>query len=596
MSSPDAPSHLTKEQEREQELLKRAYLGQGDQSNRRAATSTAGANKRNKLLFEWDVNEDTSRNELNPLYANKAPVSLGFGRGFVAGVDRREQKMNSHAFWDALAKNRDAITFEDEEVNKRREERAMRMRAKEEQTLLSNRHWSEKSLEEMEERDWRIFREDFSIAFRGLNVPRPGRNWREMAIPSKLMRAIEDAGYANPSPIQRAAIPVALKMRDVIGIAETGSGKTAAFLVPMFAYIMTLPKLDEALAKEGPYAIVMAPTRELAQQIQQEAEKFGKYTGIRAVSVVGGQSQEEQHALLREGCEVIIATPGRFADFLRRRLIVLNQCNYIVLDEADRMLDLGFEPQIKEVLNLMPSSNVRPENEDEAVENHQYRQTIMFSATMKPKIEALAKTYLRNPVQITIGDRQGKTADQVEQRVEWTTESGKKAKLGPLLNTFSEGPVIIFCNTKKTCDELAYRIETESKHSVCTLHSGRSQDVRTQALKDFKDGKYSVLVTTDVMARGIDVQGVKLVVNYEMPIGNDAIEKYTHRIGRTGRGGNRGVAVSYVTEADSEMFYDLKNLLTEAKAAIPPQLANHEAAKTDPRDPVQKGRGAVGMW
>jgi len=342
---------------------------------------------------------------------------------------------------------------------------------------------------------------------------------------------------------------------------------------------MRQPKLTAVTSQDGPYAIVMAPARELAQQIHEEAEKFGKYVGVRSVCVVGGQSVHDQATRMSLGAEVIIATPGRLFDLLQQRLLVLNQCNYIVLDEADRMLDMGFEPQIQAVMDSMPATNMRPLEDTSNSGAKHYRQTIMFSATMPFKVEQLAKKYLRNPVFVTIGGRAGKTADRVEQKVEWTTESGKRSRLSSILSQW-EGPIIIFCNHKKTCDYLAKMIQSDaSKHKPCVIHSGKSQDDREAGLAGFKEGKYSVLITTDVMGRGIDVSGVKLVINYELPQGPQAIEGYTHRIGRTGRGGQKGTAISFVTEEDTEIMYDLKKLLVESKADIPSQLANHPAAK-----------------
>ncbi|MCD7454239.1 DEAD-box ATP-dependent RNA helicase 21 [Datura stramonium] len=233
-----------------------------------------------------------------------------------------------------------------------------------------DRHWSDKELEEMTEIDWRIFREDHNISFKGSKIPRPMRNWAESKLTTELLKAVKRAGYKKPSPIQMASIPLGLQQRDVIGIAETGSGKTAAFVLPMLTYITRLPPLSEENETEGPYAVVMATTRELAQQIEDETVKFAHYLGIKVVSIVGGQSIEEQGFRIRQGCEVVIATPGRLLDCLERRYCVLNQCNYVVLDEADRMIDMGFGPQVVGVLDAMPSSNMKPKNEDEELDEN----------------------------------------------------------------------------------------------------------------------------------------------------------------------------------------------------------------------------------
>eukprot|EP00889_Picochlorum_renovo_P004164 jgi/Picre1/31194/NNA_006548.t1 len=210
----------------------------------------------------------------------------------------------------------------------------------------------------MTERDWRIFREDFNISFKGAtsNVALPIRSWEEAELPREVFQAIDDAGYTKPSPIQMASIPLGLQQKDVIGVAETGSGKTAAFVIPMLEYIRRQPVMagNPDIEAEGPYAIVLAPTRELAQQIEVETKKLAKYTGYRVVSVVGGQNIEDQGFALRKGCEIVVATPGRLLDCIKRQYAVLNQCNYVVLDEADRMIDMGFEPQVVGVLDAMP--------------------------------------------------------------------------------------------------------------------------------------------------------------------------------------------------------------------------------------------------
>ena len=344
----------------------------------------------------------------------------------------------------------------------------------------------------------------------------------------------------------------------------------------------------------------MAPTRELAQQISVECTKLGGVLGIRNVSIVGGLGIEEQGAKLREGTEVVIGTPGRLIDCIEKRYLVLHQCNYIVLDEADRMIDMNFEPQIVKVLDSMPSTNLRPEVEEEGAgdssltlssspSGQRYRQTIMFSATMPPKVIHLAKKYLRSAVEIAVGDRRGKASSNVEQRVEWVkSDADKKRRLIDLL-TSEAPPIIVFCNLKKTCDLVAKATAELGIRSV-VLHGGKTQETREEALADFKRGNIDVLIATDVMGRGIDVDSVRLVINYEMP---SDIQKYTHRIGRTGRAGKKGVATSFLTEADAEVMYDLKAMLKEANQNIPPELNNHEASRNKPGTMGEQG-GAGG--
>lgn len=371
----------------------------------------------------------------------------------------------------------------------------------------------------------------------------PIRNWEEANLPETLMKAIEKLGYKKPSPIQMAAIPLGLLQRDVIGIAETGSGKTAAFTLPMLVYIMKQPVMTEEIAAEGPYAVVMAPTRELTQQIEEEAVKMAANTEYRIVSVVGGQSIEDQGFKLRKGCEIIIATPGRLGDCLEKSYAVLNQCNYVVLDEADRMIDMGFEPQVMAVLDAMPSANLKPEGEDaELVSNKVYRTTYMFSATMPPQVERLARKYLRRPVVVNIGSA-GRATDNVTQRVMVVKENQKHAMLDSELSYVDDKRVIVFVNTKKQCDNVFRHLEPQG-YSCTVLHGGKDQTQREQGLAGFREEKYTVLIATDVAGRGIDVPDVALVINYDMPA---TVEAYTHRIGRTGRAGRKGAAITFLT-------------------------------------------------
>ncbi|GJR91273.1 DEAD-box ATP-dependent RNA helicase 21 [Tanacetum coccineum] len=563
-----------RDREKELELIKDQYLGTKKPKKRVIKPS-----EKFRFSFDWENTEDTSR-DMNSLYQNPHEARLLFGRGFRAGMDRREQKK-------LAAKNekdlRDEIRKKDG-VEERPEDLAAQ-RVKDEAAerydtfdMRVDRHWSDKKLEEMTERDWRIFREDFNISYKGSKIPRPMRSWVESRLSNELLKAVDRAGYKTPSPIQMAAIPLGLQQRDVIGVAETGSGKTAAFVLPMLTYITRLPPISEENEAEGPYAVVLAPTRELAQQIEEETVKFAHYLGIKVVSIVGGQSIEEQGFKIRQGCEVVIATPGRLIDCLERRYAVLNQCNYVVLDEADRMIDMGFEPQVVGVLEAMPSSNFKPENEDEELDEKRiYRTTYMFSATMPTAVERLARKYLRNPVVVTIGTA-GKATDLITQHVIMVKESEKMPRLQKLLDDLGDKTAIVFINTKKTADFVSKTLE-KSGYRVTTLHGGKSQEQREVSLDGFRTKRFNVLVATDVAGRGIDIPDVAHVINYDMP-GN--IEQYTHRIGRTGRAGKTGTATTFLTLQDSDVFYDLKQMLTQNQCSVPPELARHEASKFKP--------------
>lgn len=283
-----------------------------------------------------------------------------FGRGNLAGIDIKAQKRDQSKFYGELLEKRRT------EAEKAQEKvRLKKVRRKEEKQQWDDRHWSEKDVQEMTERDWRIFREDYNITIKGGKIPDPIRNWKESGIQKELLDIIDKVGYKEPTPIQRQAIPIGMQNRDIIGVAETGSGKTLAFLIPLLSWIQSLPKIERTEdADQGPYAIILAPTRELAQQIEEETVKFGQPLGIRTVVVVGGLSREEQGFRMRMGCEIVIATPGRLIDVLENRYLVLNQCTYIVLDEADRMIDLGFEPDVQRILEYMPVTNLKPDTEE----------------------------------------------------------------------------------------------------------------------------------------------------------------------------------------------------------------------------------------
>ncbi|KAJ8976526.1 hypothetical protein NQ317_007044 [Molorchus minor] len=544
-----------KDKEKEQDAIKERYLGLVKKKRR-----VRRLNDR-KFVFDWDAGEDTSL-DYNSLYKERHQVQF-FGRGNLAGIDIKAQKRDQSKFYGELLEKRRT------EAEKAQEKvRLKKVRRREEKQLWDDRHWTEKELAEMTERDWRIFREDYNITIKGGRIPEPIRNWKESGIQKECLEIVEKVGYKDPTPIQRQAIPIGMQNRDIIGVAETGSGKTLAFLIPLLSWIQSLPKIERVEdADQGPYAIILAPTRELAQQIEEETVKFGQPLGIRTVVVVGGLSREEQGFRLRMGCEIVIATPGRLIDVLENRYLVLNQCTYIVLDEADRMIDLGFEPDVQKILEYMPVTNLKPDTEEAEdskilLANYnskkKYRQTVMFTATMPPAVERLARTYLRRPAVVYIGSI-GKPVERVEQIVHIMGEGDKE---GSLWNIFLP-PIIIFVNQKKGADVLAKGLE-KLGHNACTLHGGKGQEQREYALASLKSGAKDILVATDVAGRGIDIKDVSMVINYDMA---KTIEDYTHRIGRTGRAGKTGIAVSFCTNDDSALFYDLKQMLLSSPAS-----------------------------
>lgn len=574
---------MSKDKEKETEAIKERYLGIIKKKRR-----VRRLNDR-KFVFDWDAGEDTS-NDYNFIYKERHHVQL-FGRGNIAGIDIKEQKRKQSKFYgDLLEKRRTDAEKEQEKT------RLKKVKRKEDKQRWDDRHWTEKDLDEMTERDWRIFREDYNITIKGGKIPNPIRSWNESGFPKEVLDIIEKVGYKEPTPIQRQAIPIGLQNRDIIGVAETGSGKTLAFLIPLLAWITSLPKIDrQDTADQGPYALILAPTRELAQQIEEETIKFGQPLGIRTVVVVGGLSREDQGFKLRLGCEIVIATPGRLIDVLENRYLVLNQCTYVVMDEADRMIDMGFEPDVQKILEYMPVTNVKPDTEEAEDSNilmanfntrHKYRQTVMFTATMPPAVERLARTYLRRPATVYIGSI-GKPTERTEQIVHIMGENDKRKKLMEILSRGVEPPVIIFVNQKKGADVLAKGLE-KLGYNACTLHGGKGQEQREYALASLKGGSKDILVATDVAGRGIDIKDVSIVINYDMA---KTIEDYTHRIGRTGRAGKNGVAISFLTKEDAPLFYDLKQIIMASPVSTcPPELMNHPEAQHKPGTVVTKKR------
>jgi len=536
-----------------------------------------------KFNFDWDPADDTSRPH-DFIYAQRVEPLVRFG-----GDETTDEMIQRKA---------EAIRRGDPETGEERARKLLEQHERAKQQLERKnlgKHWSEKSLEDMKERDWRIFKENFGIATKGGLIPNPMRSWQESNLPTQLLNIVADVGYEEPTPIQRAAIPIAMQSRDLIGVAVTGSGKTAAFLLPLLAYIRKLPPLTEMNKNDGPYALILAPTRELVQQIESEAKKFATPLGFTVVSIVGGHSLEEQAFALRNGAEIIVATPGRLVDCLERRLLVFSQCCYIIMDEADRMIDQGFEEPLTKILDALPVTNEKPDTED--AENPQlmsrylgdkdrYRQTMMYTATMPPVVERIAKKYLRRPAIVTIGNA-GEAVDTVEQRVEFVAgEDKRKKRLQEILNSGQfKPPIIVFVNIKRNCDMVARDIKAMG-FSAVTLHGSKTQEQREAALASLRNGQTDILVATDLAGRGIDVPDVSLVVNFNMAT---SIESYTHRIGRTGRAGKKGVAITFLGNEDNDVLYDLRQIITKSSVSkVPEELRRHEAAQSKPQRGVKK--------
>ncbi|KAK4952093.1 mRNA splicing protein prp28 [Elasticomyces elasticus] len=589
----------------EAELIRTRYMGADNNMSTFSAKKKRKRTTEKKFNFEWNTEEDTS-NDYNPLYATRNETNF-FGRGRLGGFADDKDLAVAKTYAKAI-EERDKVAGKERAV----EIMEMERRRREEGGRNGiDKHWSEKKLEQMRERDWRIFKEDFNIATKGGGIPNPMRSWTESGLPKRLLDIVDSVGYTEPSAVQRAAIPIALQSRDLIGVAVTGSGKTAAFLLPLLVYISDLPALNEFTKNDGPYAIILAPTRELAQQIELEAKKFATPLGFTCVSLVGGHSIEEQSYNMRDGAEIIIATPGRLVDCIERRVLVLSQCCYIIMDEADRMIDLGFEEPVNKILDALPASNEKPDTDDAedagAMQKHRhlggkdrYRQTMMYTATMPAAVERIARKYLRRPAIVTIGNV-GEAVDTVEQRVEFVGgEDKRKKRLGEILNSREFAPpIIVFVNIKRNCDAIARDVQRMG-FSAVTLHGSKTQDQREAALASLRNGSTNVLVATDLAGRGIDVPDVSLVVNFNMA-GN--IESYTHRVGRTGRAGKQGVAITFLGNEDHDVLYDLKQMISKSSISrVPEELRKHEGAQQKTGKRGEKkiedsgGFGGKGGW
>jgi ATP-dependent RNA helicase DDX23/PRP28 len=562
-------------------LVRTRYMGAETNQSTFSAKKKRRRTTEKKFNFEWNAEEDTSP-DYNPIYSTRAEANF-YGRGRLGGFAEDQSDAGVLRYVKALEE-------QDTEAGRARAREILEMerRRKEEAGGRNSldKHWSEKKLEHMRERDWRIFKEDFNISTKGGSIPNPMRNWSESGLPKRLLDIIAQVGYEEPSAVQRAAIPIALQARDLIGVAVTGSGKTAAFLLPLLVYIYELPALNEYTKNDGPYAIILAPTRELAQQIEVEARKFATPLNFTCVSIVGGHSLEEQAYNLRNGAEIVIATPGRLVDCIERRMLVLGQCCYVIMDEADRMIDLGFEESVNKILDALPVGNEKPDTDDaedaQAMSRHlggkeRYRQTMMYTATMPSAVEKIAKKYLRRPAIVTIGNV-GEAVETVEQRVEFVPgEDKRKKRLNEILASGEfQPPIIVFVNIKRNCDAVARDIKHMGFSSV-TLHGSKTQEQREAALASVRSGATNVLVATDLAGRGIDVPDVSLVVNFNMATN---IESYTHRIGRTGRAGKSGVAITFLGNEDTDVMYDLKQMLMKSSISrVPEELRKHEAAQ-----------------
>ncbi|KAI5712082.1 hypothetical protein M8J75_005630 [Diaphorina citri] len=416
------------------------------------------------------------------------------------------------------------------------------------------------------------------IRVKGKGCPRPIKTWAQCGVSKKILDALKKQNYEKPTPIQAQAIPAIMSGRDLIGIAKTGSGKTVAFVLPLLRHILDQPPLEET---DGPMAIIMSPTRELCMQIGKEAKKFTKSLGLRVVCVYGGTGISEQISELKRGAEIIVCTPGRMIDMLAAnsgRVTNLRRVTYIVLDEADRMFDMGFEPQVMRIID-----NVRPD-----------RQTVMFSATFPRQMEALARRILNKPIEIQVGGR-SVVCKEVEQHVIVLDEEQKMLKLLELLGIYQDqGSVIVFVDKQENADSLLKEL-MKAGYPCLSLHGGIDQYDRDSTIVDFKNGKVRLLIATSVAARGLDVKHLNLVVNYDCP---NHYEDYVHRCGRTGRAGNKGFAYTFITLEQERHAGEIIRALEASGVPIPEDLdkmwARYRAVQAAEGKSVHSGGGFGG--
>src|SRR5450830_1784984 len=365
-------------------------------------------------------------------------------------------------------------------------------------------------------------------------------SFNDLGLAPELLKALTDSGYTTPTPIQAQAIPVALAGGDLMAGAQTGTGKTAAFALPLLQKLLPFANNGASPAKHPVRALILTPTRELAIQVEESVRAYAKHTPLRSLVVYGGVDIKTQTPHLKTGIEVLVATPGRLLDHIEQKTVQLNQVQMLVLDEADRMLDMGFMPDLKRILALLPKQ----------------RQNLMFSATFSNDIKKLADDFLTKPQLIEVA-RSNATNDNVTQKVYQVAQSDKEALLIQLLKAADAKQVIIFTKTKITASRLSRSLEREGI-AADAIHGDKTQQERIKALDAFKAGTVTALVATDVAARGLDITELPMVINYEIP---SAPEDYVHRIGRTGRAGKSGIAISLVAPEEEKYLKEIEKLI-----------------------------------
>ncbi|KAG5044291.1 hypothetical protein AAZX31_03G216600 [Glycine max] len=410
----------------------------------------------------------------------------------------------------------------------------------------------------MSKKECDLIRKQWHIIVDGGDIPPPIKNFKDMRFPEPVLKKLKAKGIVQPTPIQVQGLPVILSGRDMIGIAFTGSGKTLVFVLPMIMMAMQEEIMMPIVPGEGPFGLIICPSRELARQTYEVIEQFliplkeAGYPELRPLLCIGGVDMRSQLDIVKKGVHIVVATPGRLKDMLAKKKMNLDNCRYLTLDEADRLVDLGFEDDIREVFDHFKAQ----------------RQTLLFSATMPTKIQNFARSALVKPIIVNVG-RAGAANLDVIQEVEYVKQEAKIVYLLECLQK-TPPPVLIFCENKADVDDIHEYLLLKGVEAVA-IHGGKDQEEREYAIAAFKAGKKDVLVATDVASKGLDFPDIQHVINYDMPA---EIENYVHRIGRTGRCGKTGIATTFINKNQSETtLLDLKHLLQEAKQRIPPVLA-----------------------
>ena len=375
----------------------------------------------------------------------------------------------------------------------------------------------------------------------------------------ELLRAVADQGYTEPTPIQAQAIPAILQRRDIMGCAQTGTGKTAGFTLPLLQLLAPQANVSPSPARHPTRALVLTPTRELAAQVEESVRAYGKYLALRSTVVYGGVDIGPQKKALHGGVEILVATPGRLLDHLQQRTVNLSRVEFLVLDEADRMLDMGFLPDIKRILSVLPAQ----------------RQNLLFSATFSDEIRKLANQLLRQPTMIEVA-RRNAPAELVSHQVYEVAGARKRALLAHLIRSRSIPQALVFVRMKRDANRLARELVRDGINATA-IHSDRTQAEREQALADFKQGISPVLVATDIAARGLDIEELPYVINYELPY---TPEDYVHRIGRTGRAGLPGEAISLVSPDETRLLVEIEKMLKRSLPRVVAPGFHHEDRKT----------------